>query len=567
MKRRFPRSLKCGLLVIIFSFFLSSESTIADVPTTPTGVTAIASLTSDFEQANIRVTWDSNPQVDGYTVYIRRNGTTSDFEYKTLSQSTTTEWTFSNLSGGVSYSVQVISIKLSVPSLRSAAVNATPITKPKAPESPTVIPGIRKATVSWNSVAAANNGGSPITSYLVTEVNSNKQIVALPSENNKEVTGLSPGAAVEFTVAAVNAASSSGSVSARSTVINLANTPTAPTSVTSLSPENGQLVITWTPAANGGNPITQQKVYLYRNSVEVKSDVISAAATSHTLNELSSGSYQAKVSATNDIGEGPLSLPSTALSVTAIQQIAVVSNPTTNSSGGNNAGSGTGNTGGGGGGFTPAPSFGGGGGGFTPTPNPAVSASPSPSPSPSLSPSPSPSPTAKKDEKGKEDEKENEKPSQEKLASSNQSAPQSNNLNVPAPAPKASATKPIAIATKSEPLKIVIPAADGSIAIAKPVTTLAAAVSAKATSKNSLLVAIKPPTLKESEKVSSYKVTITTSKGKSKTVTLKATSASAVNIKGLPVSDTYTLEINAIVNGKTKTVSKSKITLATKKKN
>ena len=217
------------LTVAVALFGFGAESTFADPPTTPTGVSLIASSTTEFEQATLRVNWAANAQVDGYTVYLRRTGATTDLEFKTISQSNTTEWTFTNLAGGVSYSVQVIAIKSGLPSARSAAISATPTTKPKAPDQPKVVGGIKKATVTWSAVPAANNGGSPITSYLVTEVNSNQQAVALATETSKEITGLTAGAAVEFTVAAVNAASTSGSVSTRSTSLTLANTPTAPT--------------------------------------------------------------------------------------------------------------------------------------------------------------------------------------------------------------------------------------------------------------------------------------------------------------------------------------------------
>jgi hypothetical protein len=540
-------------MVAVILLALNPEVSRANAPSVPTGVSLIASSTSDFEQASIRVTWNANPEVDGYTVYLRRTGASTDLDFKTISQANTTEWTFTNLAGGVSYSVQLIAIKAAVPSARSAAVTATPTTKPKSPDQPNVSAGIKKATVAWTAVPAANNGGSPITSYIVTEVNSNTQVIALATETSKEVTGLSAGAVVEFTVAAVNAASTAGSVSQRSSALTLANTPTAPSLLSALSPEDGKLTLSWTPAADGGSAITQQKIYLYKNSIEVKSENASATATTLTFAELSSGSYQAKVSALNAVGEGPLSSFSPSVAVTAIQQVAVVNSSPSNPPSGGSGGGG----GGGGGGFAPAPGGGGGGGGgFAPAPAPSPSPTPSSSPSPSASPTPSPSPSATTQEKSP----------QVQPTPNNQGAPQSNNSNVPLPAPKPSPTKPIAIAPKATPLRIVIPAADGTLSLAKPTPTLASAVTAKATSKESLQVSIKAPTVKSAEKISSYKVTITTSKGKSKTVTLRSTSSTTVNIKGLPVADTYTLEINAVVNGKTQTVSKSKITLATKKK-
>lgn len=560
------------VLATLVTSTLGATASLATTPSVPTGVTVNASATSDFEQATIRVTWNANTQVDGYTVYLKRTGASTDLEFKTIAQANTTEWTFNNLAGGISYAAQVIAIKSGVASARSSEVSSTPTTKPKAPDRPSVAAGIRSATVSWSAVPAANNGGSPITSYLVTEMNSNKQVIALATESSKEVTGLNPGATVEFTVAAVNAASTTGSISVRSTAIVLANVPTAPTALNGLSAEDGKLTTSWTPAGDGGSPITSQKIYLYKNSVELPPQILAATTTSYTFTELSSGSYQVKVSAINAVGEGAKSSFSSAIPVTAVQVINVVTPPSSNSSNSsNNAGGG--GAGGGGGGFFGAGgggfSGGGGGGGFAPAPTTPIAES-----------------EEEKKKKLAAEEEEKKKADEEKLAlekaereKAAAAAKEKEDLAkaaqnaAPTPAPsvtpaqKNSVPAPRATAAaKAEVLKILTPNSAGMLALAKPSPTLASAVVAKSTSRDTLQVAIKPPTIKSGEKITAYQVVITSATGKKKAVTLKGNSAGAVNIKGLTSTAPYTLEISAVVNGKSKVVAKTKVTLATKKK-
>jgi len=563
------------------------ESARADVPSTPTGVTVNASSTSDFEQATIRVTWNANTQVDGYTVYLRRTESPVDLDFKTIAQANTTEWTFNNLAGGTSYSAQVIAIKSGVASTRSAAVSATPISKPQAPDRPLATAGIKSATVTWSAVPAANNGGSPITSYLVTEVNSNKQVIALATETSKEVTGLNPGAAVEFTVAAVNAASTSGSLSSRSTAITLANVPSTPSALTAISAEDGKLTLSWTPGTDRGSPITSQKLYLYKNSIEVSTTTATATATSYTFSELSSGSYQAKVSATNAVGESSLSSFSSAVTVTAIQQIALANTPPTNNSSNSGAGAG-----GGGGAGAGGSGGGGGGGGFAPPAAPLTGGSESDeekkkreseeaakkkledAEAENLAKEKADREAAAK-KKLEDEEVENlakEKADREAAAkakgdttSKDVATDSKANQSASAGAKSSNSAAKAVLTRKAEVLRIVTPNADGVLSLAKPAPALASSVVAKSNSRDSLQVSIKAPIVKTGEKISSYRIIVTTAKGKSRTVTVKAT-GTTVNIKGLTSSEPYTLEIAAIINGKSRVLTKTKVTLAAKKK-
>ena len=302
-------------LLVSSHLILNAPSALGAPPAVPTGLTLVASSSAEYLQGTIRATWNVNSEVDGYTVYLRRAGQVNDQEFKTISQASNAEWTFTNLVGGSAYSVQVIAIKAGEASARSAAVTVTPITKPEAPSKPSVVAGIKSATVTWVAVPAANNGGSPITSYVVTEVNSKKQSIASAEDTRREVTDLSPGAVVEFTISAINSAGATGSTSLRSEAITLANVPAAPTNVVASTVESGKkLVVTWNLPVDRGSALTSQKIYLSRNGNEVARDLAANLVTT-TISDLATGEYRVQVVGVNPVGEGVRSALSAPVSV------------------------------------------------------------------------------------------------------------------------------------------------------------------------------------------------------------------------------------------------------------
>jgi len=119
---------------------------------------------------------------------------------------------------------------------------------PGAPTNVTAVPGNMSATVSFT--APASNGGSPITSYTVT--NSRGAITAVTANGTTTtatVTGLTNGTPCTFTVQATNVIGT-GPASAPSTAVTPANPPGAPTGVTAVA-GNGSATVSFTaPASN-----------------------------------------------------------------------------------------------------------------------------------------------------------------------------------------------------------------------------------------------------------------------------------------------------------------------------
>jgi hypothetical protein len=176
--------------------------------------------------------------------------------------------------------------------------------------------GYNSATVSWS----APTTGGPVTSYTVTPyIGSAAQtpttISGNPPVTTAKIDGLSPNNAYTFTVQAWNG-NQPGPTSAQSNqVAPLAPTaPAAPSNITAL-PATGEALVTWAPPSDGGSPISSYTVTPYVGSTaQAPVQVNDGSATSTTVTGLTNGtSYTFTVSATNSIGAGPESAPSSAI--------------------------------------------------------------------------------------------------------------------------------------------------------------------------------------------------------------------------------------------------------------
>jgi predicted RNA-binding protein with TRAM domain len=201
------------------------------VPSAPTGVIATPGNTK------VVLSWtapaNGGPSITGYDVYMGTTpGGESDAPVNGTVLITATTTTVSGLTNATTYYFTVKAENDIGRSAASAEVWAIPAaTVPGAPIAVTATLGSNgTALISWT--APLSSGGSAITGYVVTPyIGSTAQ--ATQSFNStvttETVTGLTPGTAYSFTVAAVNA-SGTGSPSANSNVATLATA----TSTTSL---------------------------------------------------------------------------------------------------------------------------------------------------------------------------------------------------------------------------------------------------------------------------------------------------------------------------------------------
>ena len=170
-------------------------------------------------------------------------------------------------------------------------------TIPDAPTGVSATASTTAATVSWT--APASDGGSAITSYIVTS--SGGQTCTTPDGATLScvVTGLTNGTGYTFTVVAVNAVGNSLPSTASSSVTpnGVASAPGAPTSVTA-SAGDAQVVLSWiAPSFTGGVAITSYSVTSTPSGFTCS---VSAPTTSCTITGLiNATSYVFTVIATN----------------------------------------------------------------------------------------------------------------------------------------------------------------------------------------------------------------------------------------------------------------------------
>lgn len=181
--------------------------------TAPTNIVVRTSTNAAYLDASITIAWDEVTGATAYAVKATRAGSTT-YSAVSVSGEKNTQAVISGLIGGTSYVVQVRTIQDADAGPWSAdSLLATPTTLPKAVEKPTAVAGIGSATISWTPLVGTENGGSPVTSYVITESNSGKSIVAAASDSSIELTGLDENIAATFRVQALTAVSSTGSTS------------------------------------------------------------------------------------------------------------------------------------------------------------------------------------------------------------------------------------------------------------------------------------------------------------------------------------------------------------------
>jgi hypothetical protein len=169
----------------------------------------------------------------------------------------------------------------------------------------TATAGLAEASVSFT--AASVNGGSPITSYTVTAIDSttpgNGGETASGSGTTVVVTGLTPGDSYTFTVTASNDALTS-SASSASNAVTPYTEPGAPTAVTATAGLAKASVAFTAPASDGFSAITSYTVTAIDSTTPGNGgQTVSGAGSPLVVTGLTPGdSYTFTVTATNQPG-------------------------------------------------------------------------------------------------------------------------------------------------------------------------------------------------------------------------------------------------------------------------
>jgi N,N-dimethylformamidase beta subunit-like protein/fibronectin type III domain protein len=193
---------------------------------------------------------------------------------------------------------------------------AAPVGVPGAPKDVEGTSGNASASLSWT--APADDGGAPITGYVVTPYvggSAQAPIQTGSTATSYTVAGLVNETDYVFTVAAENE-SGTGPESTPSAIVTPtgATLPGAPTAVTGTAGDHA-VALSWTaPSDDGGAQITSYRVTPYVNGNPQTAVQTGSAATGFTVTGLDNGtSYTFKVAAKNKAGTGADSAASAAV--------------------------------------------------------------------------------------------------------------------------------------------------------------------------------------------------------------------------------------------------------------
>ena len=205
----------------------------------------------------------------------------------------------------------------------AAAVDQTATASGTTSSAGSVSSGPTAATLAANEMAIgfySDSGfGDPLTAgpgYTARTNISNTDDMEILAEDKVAGAGTTP---------AASAGTGANTIWEMATVVFKAGSqapltaPAAPTGVTATAGDRSA-VVTWTAPANGGSPITSYTVTPFIGATAQPPTVITGAppATSAAINGLTDGSaYTFTVTATNSVGTGPASAPSSPVTPTA----------------------------------------------------------------------------------------------------------------------------------------------------------------------------------------------------------------------------------------------------------
>ena len=245
------------MLALVFSVQVSGLHVAQSaVVSTPANVVVRAGTNTNYLNGSLTVTWDAVTAATAYAVLATRAGSTS-IATVSVSGEKNNQAVVTGLVGGATYVVQVRAIQdQDVSPWSSNSLVSTPTTLPKAVNKPTVEVGVGSATVNWVALVGTEDGGSSVTSYVITESNSGKSLSVAGGISTVEFIDLTQDATAIFQVKAVTAVSTAGSTSVASdevTILSSENvSPEASASPSVSAQPTSPIEVTSAPTSGGG---------------------------------------------------------------------------------------------------------------------------------------------------------------------------------------------------------------------------------------------------------------------------------------------------------------------------
>jgi hypothetical protein len=283
----------------------------------PGNVSASGNRGGTYLTGTVTVRWAPVSGATHYAVQTLLSGTPIGDPTSIVGQASN-QVVVSGLQGGTEYTFRVRANSDGVLSSWSSAVAATPITEPAPAPKPTHTNNKLSVTVRWTE--PSSDGGSAITSYVVTEANSGTSKSVTPTTFSAQFDDLTAGADVKFNVRSINNINTTGSTSQNSTESTLPNVPAQVSGVSANeTTQKDELAVNWSAPAARGSAIQSYTVFLRQAGRDIQTKELSdATVTSHVFSGLSAGQYSAQVLATNAIGAGARSIESTSVTVAGV---------------------------------------------------------------------------------------------------------------------------------------------------------------------------------------------------------------------------------------------------------
>lgn len=272
--------------------------------TVPSGPTNVQITPGNAKAA---ISWsapanDGGANVNAYVIVNKNTGQVSMFD------ASATSATIPFLQNGTLYTFEIVA-RNSQGFSSEVFISATPngvVSVPAAPASISAVPSNGLIYLSWT--APTDDGGSPITNYIINNNTDATQSTVAATVSTKEFDGLTNGTPYTLTVCAVNAAGSGLNANVIATPSTAITIPTPPV-IYNVGAGDQSGSVSWSvPVTNGGSAILSYAVVLYAtNGSAPQNFTVVAPAGYFSLVGLTNGvTYHFTVAATNSIGTGPV---------------------------------------------------------------------------------------------------------------------------------------------------------------------------------------------------------------------------------------------------------------------
>jgi len=275
----------------------ATGSTAATPYTTP-AAPSITSITPASGQLSVNFTAGS---ANGSAITNYKYSTDGGSSFTACSPTqTTSPIVITGLTNGTPYNVQIKAVNTAGDGTATGSTAATPYTTPGAPTITGITPANGQLSVAFT---AGTTGGNAISNYKYSTDGGSTFTACSPTQTTSPIviTGLTNGTSYNVQIKAVNTA---GDGTATGSTAATPYTTASASSITGITPGNGQLSVAFTAGASNGSAITN-----YKYSTNGGSTFTACSPTQTTspivITGLTNGtSYNVQIKAVNAAGDG-----------------------------------------------------------------------------------------------------------------------------------------------------------------------------------------------------------------------------------------------------------------------